>query len=284
METQNSAYPYEVIHVPQSTHVRFELFTDLGSYVPPHWHRALEILYIQEGELEVTVESGLYLLKAGQCMLINSKVPHATKCLHGNKGLLMQIPISFIETYIPDINRLMFVYNCAAKNPLQPEKTERVKETLNRMMLINEIKPEGFLLRFNSLLFELLFQLYHNFRVEISKSALDKQTKNLSRLDPVIQYTADHYKQPISLEEIAETAALKPEYFCRFFKKNMGITYLEYLNEVRLSKIYQDLLNTDIPVVRLLEAHGFTNYKLFRRMFREHFKDTPSNIRKSSNT
>lgn len=59
----------------------------------------------------------------------------------------------------------------------------------------------------------------------------------------------------------------------------MGITFLEYQNEYRLSFIYRDLITTRDPVHVILERHGFINYKLFRRMFLEHFGNTPTQIR-----
>ena len=60
----------------------------------------------------------------------------------------------------------------------------------------------------------------------------------------------------------------------------MGCTYLEYINEIRLSHIYQDLTSTDYPLYQLLEIHGFKNYRVFRRMFHEHFHTTPGALRK----
>ena len=54
-----------------------------------------------------------------------------------------------------------------------------------------------------------------------------------------------------------------------------------YLNEFRLSKIYADIVQTDTPIYQILEKHGFTNYKVFRRMFAERFHDTPSHIRRN---
>lgn len=60
----------------------------------------------------------------------------------------------------------------------------------------------------------------------------------------------------------------------------MGVTFLEYQNELRLSYIYRDLITTEDSVRDILERHGFTNYKLFRRMFGEQFGDTPSGVRK----
>ena len=101
----------------------------------------------------------------------------------------------------------------------------------------------------------------------------------MDRLNPVLTYIAQNYKRPISLDEIAEVACLQTGYFCRFFKKKMGVTFLEYQNEYRLSFIYRDLITTNDPVHVILERHGFTNYKLFRRMFQEHFGDTPTKIR-----
>jgi len=59
----------------------------------------------------------------------------------------------------------------------------------------------------------------------------------------------------------------------------MGVTYLQYLNEIRLSHIYQDLITTELPIQEILELHGFTNYKLFRKVFAQKFQMTPSEIR-----
>jgi len=48
-----TASNYEVIPLDLRTNVRFYTSVDFGSYVPPHWHDAIEILYLQEGELKV---------------------------------------------------------------------------------------------------------------------------------------------------------------------------------------------------------------------------------------
>jgi len=77
-------------------------------------------------------------------------------------------------------------------------------------------------------------------------------------------------------------AALQPEYFCRFFKENMGTTYLQYLNDYRLSCLYRDLVATDLSIRELEERHGFTNDKLFHKLFRERFHTTPLQTRKAS--
>lgn len=271
---------HEIIDVPVDTNVKFRTSTDPGSYIPMHWHRAVEIIYIQEGSLDVTVESESFTIQTGDCIVINGNVLHSTKCTSPNTAILLQIPLDFMEKYIPNLGQLIFLFDFRTKDQRQQTKQAMFKTILEQLQIINDVHPDGYLLRFNSLIFELLFQLYHNFAVKILQSNTSQKKKDIARLEPVLDYISEHYREPISLNEIAEVACLQTGYFCRFFKKKMGITFLEYQNEYRLSFIYRDLITTRDPVHVILEQHGFTNYKLFRRMFLDHFGNTPTQIRK----
>lgn len=272
---------YEIIDVSDITNVRFYTSFDHGSYIPAHWHRAVEIIYMQEGSLDVTVESKSFTISPEDCTLINANVLHSTKCISPNKAIVLQIPIDFIEKYIPNVQQLLFVWDHATTDSIKQAKLAMLRTTLEQMQIVNDIRPDGFIMRFNSLLFELLFQLYHNFSVKVFQSDLSQKKKDLDRLNLVLKYIADNYQRSISLSEISEVAWLQTGYFCRFFKKRMGVTFLEYQNEYRLSFIYRDLISTSDPIHVILERHGFTNYKLFRRMFQEHFQATPTQIRRN---
>ena len=271
---------HEIIDVPVDTNVKFRTSIDPGSYIPMHWHRAVEIIYMQAGSLDVTVESENFTIRKGDCIVINGNVLHSTKCTSPNTAILLQIPLDFMEKYIPDLGQLIFLFDFRTKDQRLQTKQTMLKTILEQLQIINDVRPDGYLLRFNSLIFELLFQLYHNFAVKILQSNTSQEKKDMDRLEPVLNYISEHYREPISLNEIAEVACLQTGYFCRFFKKKMGITFLEYQNEYRLSFIYRDLITTRDPVHVILERHGFTNYKLFRRMFLEHFGNTPTQIRK----
>ena len=271
---------HEIINAPVDTNVKFRTSTDPGSYIPMHWHRAVEIIYMQEGSLDVTIESENFTIQKGDCIVINGNVLHSTKCTSPNTAILLQIPLDFMEKYIPDPGQLIFLFDFRTKDQRQQTKQAMFKTILEQLQIINNVRPDGYLLRFNSLIFELLFQLYHNFAVKILQNNTSQKKKDMARLEPVLDYISEHYREPISLNEIAEVACLQTGYFCRFFKKKMGITFLEYQNEYRLSFIYRDLITTRDPVHVILERHGFTNYKLFRRIFLEHFGNTPTQIRK----
>lgn len=271
---------YELIPLNDKTNVRLFTSTDSGSYVAPHWHDALEIVYVLEGSLKVTTAGIMRELKSGQCVMISASQIHSTLCTTPNRAIVFQIPESFIKKFIPNADNLYFSLTDPAKTAVLQSKVDQFKETLLKMQFLVDLHPEGAVLRFNSLLFEILFQLYHNFCTETVSEKAARRSRDLQRLKPVLDYISENYNRPISLEEVSEIAILQPKYFCRFFKKCMGVTFLEYQNELRLSKIYKDITSTNDKISDILEHHGFTNYKLFRQMFRQRFHATPTQLRK----
>lgn len=278
--TENAVFRHERDRITDGLDIFFWVFNDSSSYVPTHWHSAMEIMYVLEGEVDVTVGGQTTVLLPGDVYLVDCAVPHSTKSLDGNKAVLIQIPYPLLERYIPDINSRRFGFDCHSKNPIVKTKILQLIEIIRQMQVVFEVKPDGEILRFNSLVFEFLFQIYHNFSREMETVEAQKENKTFGRIQTILDYLDSNYASPISLDEISKVACLQKEYFCHFFKKNMGITYTNYLNDLRLSKIRDDLVDTDMPVKLILEKHGFSNYKLFRKMFSETFGCTPTTYRK----
>lgn len=276
-----TASNYELIPLNDKTNVRFYTSKDPGSYVAPHWHDAIEIICMQKGTLRVTVENTVYDLGANQCIMISPNAIHSSLCSAPNQAIVFQIPQAFVEKFVPNAKALKFGLKDPADALIEQSKVDMFKETLEKMQFLMDCQPDGAVLKFNSLLFEVLFQLYHNFSTPVVEVDMTRRQKNLEKLKPILEYIAENYNRPISLEEIAGIAMFEPKYFCRFFKKYMGTTFLEYQNEIRLSKIYQDVISTNLTISEILEKHGFTNYKLFRKMFYSHFNATPTQLRRA---
>ena len=107
-----------------------------------------------------------------------------------------------------------------------------------------------------------------------------KESRQIARLKDVLRYVAKNDQEPIALKEAADIASLNQDYFCRMFKKCMGVTFLEYVNQVRINHIHEGLLATEDSITDILEHNGFTNYKVFSRMFKAQFGMTPRELRK----
>ncbi len=97
----------------------------------------------------------------------------------------------------------------------------------------------------------------------------------------IISYVNEHYTEKLSLEEVANQVGFSREYFCRFFKQHMGITFLRYLNEVRISHAGRILMNTDKSISEVMQESGFTNQTIFNRLFKEIYGMTPRQVRNS---
>ncbi len=258
----------------------FKSFKEDRRYVPLHWHEAVEIIATLDGELSVMLENQTYQLHAGGCFIVSPYVLHSTMSVSGNNGLLLQIPIQAFPDYS---NLFVNQHIICDPNTADPEQRRDLAHVFAIMKGIMELEESGdpvARLRSISLLWELLYVLRTRFARPLSDAAFaESSRKNRERLAAVLNYTVFHYSEPITLEDVAREMHLQVNYFCHFFKKNTGMTYLQYLSEYRLSMIYHDLLTTDIPLKYLLERHGFTNYKRFRELFYERFQTTPNVLR-----
>lgn len=273
----------EIITISHGKPVRFDVRPDHGSFSPSHWHDAIEIIYILEGTTIVTIFDQTITLEPGQFLLINSGLVHASRCpASGNRAILLQIPDELLASCLPEASRPWFVIDSQSPDPEIPLRIRRLCEILLDMMHLQEAPRPGYLFAFQRDLFEFLDILYSNFLHDVPPEYQPRSSRTQSRLDAVLQHTHQNYSRPITLREAADVAALQPEYFCRFFRETMGTTYLQYLNDYRLSRLYRDLLATDLPIRELEEKHGFSNDKLFHRLFRERFRTTPLKARKSA--
>ena len=252
-----------------------------GSFVTKHWHNSLEIIYLMSGELTCYLGSNKEkVLSAGDFVLVNSRELHAYASKTCTRQLLIQVPYPFLARYIPRIDSVVFRVTPGGRREGSEKAYFRMQELLFQISRLPREPESEFKLRLHSLLFELLYLAVHFFREEVLPEEQEKTDKYIHRLGMVAAYVREHYAEDITLSEISEVVSLNPDYFTRFFKKYMGMTFLDYVNSVRLEHIDMDLLETDLSIHELLELHGFTNYKLFLKMYRSRFGCSPNEMRK----
>jgi len=271
-------FEHEIISSNQDISVKFQYVDDTGSMISKHWHRSLEIIYIMSGSLELNINGVDYNLSENDLIVINPLEIHSTTCKYGNTAVVLQIPYQFCENYIDDIATTKFICN-----PATTEKTSylnQLKETLCNFFETYNKKGSGYKLQINGLIFNLLFILVSEFSKKDKKFDNKKSDKYLDRLALVINYVKKHYSENITLESAASELYLNPEYFSRFFKKYMGTTFLKYLNTVRLEQAYIDLANTDNTISQIMEKNGFSNDKMFIKLFKDEYGCSPNEKRK----
>ena len=275
-----STATYETIKLDQDVNMRYSCCTDYNFFVPMHWHDSIEVIYVLEGESIINMEQQTYTLSADNFIIIDSNIIHSTQTRNRCHFLLIQIPYQFLKTYIPDIDYMHFknissvagvpLSDGISGNPILPSENLRqhLRSILIQLVDLWNIKPDGYRLKYYSCIFELLYIMITDFKVDITQNEYHQTEKYMERLEQVMDYVKLHYREPVSMQDISGYLALNPSYFTRFF------------NTFRLHSIYNDILTTDLPIQTIAERNGFTNYKLFMRMFRQTYGCTPSQKRK----
>lgn len=82
-------------------------------------------------------------------------------------------------------------------------------------------------------------------------------------------YMQEHYQESLSLTDISSVLGISSSYFSHLFKKQTGKNYVEYLNEIRLKAVMEDLKNSDFKIAVIAEKNGFHNFEYFSRFFKK---------------
>jgi len=276
-------YQHEVISDIQYTGISINYKTTPGGYFPLHWHEELEILYPLNGTADIIIEGQRFYLPKKHILAVAPCKVHSSYA-HNELSMFVCIHIStkHIRQYFPEID--LYQISCTPEN-ISEEKFPAYRsicellETLTRLYVED---PPTYRLEASGLVMQILSRLIRFFSVRQNQPATVKDSLAMERIRDVITYVEEHFKEPISLDEIAHLLGLGKEYFCRFFKRNMGMTFLGYLTEIRLVHAYGDLLNTNDPVSQIIEANGFTSQKLFNSAFKALYGCTPSSVRKGN--
>ena len=96
----------------------------------------------------------------------------------------------------------------------------------------------------------------------------------------ILKYLENNYMNKITIEEIAAEVHLSQSHFMKYFKNIMGTSFIEYLNEYRLTMAQRLLVSSDSSVLDIAAEVGFDNLSYFNRIFKKRFGQTPSACRK----
>ena len=92
----------------------------------------------------------------------------------------------------------------------------------------------------------------------------------------VCQYVkTNYYDQMLSLSTIADWLKLSPAYISRTFKKDMGISLVSYITDVRM-QMAKDFLNDGVKIYQAASQAGYSDEYYFSRSFKKHFGMSPS--------
>lgn len=258
-------------------------------FVSHHWHEEIEILFFERGDFLFERNMQEEWVEEGDIVFVGRSV------LHQITG--RSLP-SLHHAVIFDLDMLKFDrYDMAQATILAPlwngecmlparvgKKDAGYREILDAMRgILNawQNKKTGWYLKTKAELLLILSVLEEHGHLKHSgRAEKTEEGYQMQEIKRVLKYMEEHYREKITLKELAGEAGMNEQYFCRFFRKMTGKTPITYLNDYRIGHAAEALLQGDARIVEVCYENGFENVSYFIKKFKEAKGMTPKEYRK----
>lgn len=116
----------------------------------------------------------------------------------------------------------------------------------------------------------------------LSTLLISRQAENQpSLLDPSVSYIKSHFHQKIYVRDLAKISDVSESYYRRRFKKEYGISPIDYINEYRIKCAKEKIFSGYYTMAQIAELCGFSDQKYFNRIFKEITGQSPSAYKRS---
>lgn len=275
-------------------------FAGKGTLVKHHWHDEVEILYFSGGDFRLEINMEQFAV-------------HSECICFINPGELHSIIAESSDTYIEDAivfspSILSFdICDTAQMQLIQPIREGsmlfprcilpgdpafastrsaflEVMHSFGRRMQEEALFIDGAVtddltgqLYIKSALLRILAVLSAHALFTPARKNHDKRVEDIKT---VLLYIRENYAEKIRICDLAGLINRNEQYFCRFFKKAIGRSPMEYVNEYRIKQARRLLEQTDLSVMEICLECGYNNLGNFMREFRRHTDTTPLQYRK----
>lgn len=235
-----------------------------GAY--PHWHENIELLYCIAGQGEAVIDSRPVPLREGGLTIVNSSRVHYTKAISDQVSYYCLIVDSALlekfDLYVEQREFTEFVTDEEIKT-----RFERIIQEMKDKQICYEAVVKG----------EIAALMAYLSR-HCSSWLKTEGKNNMVKLG--MQYIKKHYRESISLDEVARAAGFSRYYFCRGFKNVTGYTVNEYLQYHRCREAERLLRETDCTVSAAAAKCGFDDVSYFTKIFKKQTGTLPSHVKK----
>lgn len=270
---------YELVETDDS--LPFDVSLHSVNFVPGHWHTSIEVIFVLRGTLEVTVGNEKRTLGEGDVLLINQCHVHEVIGFDTNIIATFLIPVSYVKEKLSRSEDIAFDCYSGTAGKERRGALDRIRHCLAEMVQLKHKKGEAYELDMQIRMLEVFSVLLKQFSLPggIDTGAMNE--KYMERMLRIISYIDDHYREPVTLQALAEREFLSVPYLSKFFSDNIGLNFQSYLSSVRLKHAVVDLLGKDeASIADMALDHGFPNAKSFYAAFKNKYGMTPNEYRK----
>jgi len=255
--------PFKLLYVTHSEY-------DKGWHSTSHSHHFTELFYIVKGKGAFVLPGHDLPVEENDLVIINPHIEHTERSNEQDSLEYIALGIEGLSFWLPEENEEttgLFTY--------QGEQSD-ILFYLNK--LLDEVQLNGveYEVICHNIIEILIVKLWRERKFTIEKT----NTKNLHKTTAFIKhYINQNYRNTITLDVLANAGHINKYYLAHTFKKEMGISPIDYLNFIRIKEAKTLLETTDYSVAEISEINGFSSHSFFSQAFKRETAMTPTGYR-----
>lgn len=247
------------------------------------------LYYVTEGSAQIELPDGIYTLSPKHMYFIPAFTIHTNICKSNFVHYYLHIYEDHysdndwldhwkfpVEVEATDLDLALFKRLCEINPHMTLQKSDPTTYDNNPTLMQNLIKnrQRAFCDKVESrgIVFQLLSRFF--------KQGQSKIEMEDNRIAKTVLYICKHLNEAIELEKLAEISCLSKDHFIRLFKKELGTTPLQYINQKKIEKAQLLLITEELAVKEIAFQLAFDDYSYFNRLFKKTTGVTPQEYRR----
>lgn len=247
------------------------------------------LYYVTEGSAQIELPDGIYTLSPKHMYFIPAFTIHTNICKSNFVHYYLHIYEDHysdndwldhwkfpVEIEATDLDLALFKRLCEINPHMTLQKSDPTTYDNNPTLMQNLIKnrQRAFCDKVESrgIIFQLLSRFF--------KQGQSKIEMEDNRIAKTVLYIRKHLNEAIELEKLAEISCLSKDHFIRLFKKELGTTPLQYINQKKIEKAQLLLITEELAVKEIAFQLAFDDYSYFNRLFKKTTGVTPQEYRR----
>lgn len=247
----------------------------------------ISLVLVLRGEISLTAEGVKNCLREKDVILINPDTLYTVSGTKSSQLLFLKLKPAYFEDAYEGFGRMKFRLNATDSGQKQKSSCEEISRLLLRLLQVMSRRSAGYHLMGELIVLEIVAILIQSFS-ELGQSyafpaststSASVTTQEEERIQSIVQYIFTHYREKISLADLAEYLNLNPQYISRYVSKHMGSSLSTFITSVRLQESMKQLEDLDNKITYVALESGFPNLKSYFKAFREAYHMTPAKYR-----
>ena len=236
----------------------------------PHTHNHLELFYIVGGKGQFLIQDQLYPVNPNNLVVINPNVTHTEVSLNAQ-------PLEYIVLGIEGIELATNESSNGQFNILDHFESVEISSCLRNILREMEQKNTGYEDVCQAYMEILIIRLMRNIALAVPTES--QVVSGNRQCASVKRYIDLHFKEALTLEQLAEDAHMNKYYLSHAFKREYGISPINYMITKRIEESKYLLAETDLSMSQIAQLLGFSSLSYFSQVFRRTQSVSPMEYR-----